>query len=255
MVGRKASRHGPLESQERTPPGIWLVRRRTIDARLWRLRWHVRCSQHADEGSMSMSAAAVVIACALDLLGRSASRLPPIEVLVSPPPGVSANAEGFADRSTGKIYVIASAPWFAVALSRHLGPLQPGECRERDALKVIASIIVHEEWHLRHGPDERGAYYAQLTELGRLGLGAGTWATQRVTRAMLTVLRRQAIHRRSTSSIGANSRAAAQGNDPHVRQGTDTDVPAGAPGAAVATGDLRTRRRLFDSCDADAIRH
>jgi len=37
------------------------------------------------------------------------------------------------------------------------------------ALRKLASILVHEEWHLRHGADERAAYHAQLRELLRLG--------------------------------------------------------------------------------------
>ena len=33
----------------------------------------------------------------------------------------------------------------------------------------MAGIRYTEEWHLQHGPDERGAYMAQLTTLQSLG--------------------------------------------------------------------------------------
>ena len=139
-----------------------------------------------------MSASAIVVVCALELLGRSADRLPPIKVLDTPPPGVSANAEAFVDRNEGVIYLIASAPSFRVAAAAQHRSSTRGQCVERHALKMVASIIVHEQWHLEHGSDERGAYYAQLTELIRLGLGAGTWATNSVTRSMHAALEAQA---------------------------------------------------------------
>ena len=43
------------------------------------------------------------------------------------------------------------------------------ECRAYDAVAKVASIVAHEEWHVRHGGDERGAYEAQLATLVRLG--------------------------------------------------------------------------------------
>ena len=44
------------------------------------------------------------------------------------------------------------------------------------------SVIVHEEWHVTHGSDERNAYLAQLTELQRLGSGPGREAVSRSRR-------------------------------------------------------------------------
>lgn len=146
-----------------------------------------------------MSASAIVVVCALGLLGRSADRLPPIKVLDTPPPGVSATAEAFVNRNEGVIYLIASGPSFRVAAAAQHRPGNRGLCVEQSALKMIASIIVHEEWHVKHGSDERGAYYAQLTELNRLRLGPGTWATNNVTRAMRAAVEAQA-RKRSTPS-------------------------------------------------------
>jgi hypothetical protein len=132
-----------------------------------------------------MSTAAVVLMCALDVLGRSADRLPPIRILDAPPSAVSANANAFVNPDEGVIYLIASAWPFRMAQSEQ--PL-PGHCSGRDAVKMVASIIVHEEWHLKHGEDERGAYEAQLIELIRLGLGSTRWPYRSVLSAMLTVL-------------------------------------------------------------------
>jgi hypothetical protein len=131
-----------------------------------------------------MSPAALVLVCTLGLLGRSADQLPPIRILETRPSSASANADAFVNRAEGAIYLIASAPAFRQALAERSTP----GCRPSDSLKMVASIIVHEEWHLTHGSDERGAYYAQLTELRRLGLGPGRWPYHSVTRAMNAVL-------------------------------------------------------------------
>jgi hypothetical protein len=40
-----------------------------------------------------------------------------------------------------------------------------------------------------HGPDEEGAYYAQLMELHCLGLSPGRWQYRSVKRSMETVLK------------------------------------------------------------------
>src|SRR5687768_5350516 len=117
-----------------------------------------------------MSSTALVLVCILDLIGRSADQLPPIRILDTRPLSVSANADAFVNIREGVIYLIASAPAFREALSAQS---RGGECHAREALQMLASIIVHEEWHLKHGADERGAYSAQLIELQRLGLGPG----------------------------------------------------------------------------------
>lgn len=132
-----------------------------------------------------MSAAGIVLVCALDLLGRSPDRLPPIEILAERPPQASVNADAFADSRSGIIYLIASAPAFRAA---ERAQSSAAECRDAESLKMVASIIVHEEWHLRHGPDEEGAYYAQLMALQLLGLGPDSIPYAWVRRAMQAVL-------------------------------------------------------------------
>jgi hypothetical protein len=137
-----------------------------------------------------MSPADVVLACALELLRLSSDRIPRIQVLDQRPPGVSAHAAAFVNLSEGSIYLLASSPAFRDALAAR--PSR-SRCNGLDALKMIAGIIVHEMWHLTHGPDEEGAYYAQLTELQRLGVGPGRWQYMEVSRALQSV--RLARHR------------------------------------------------------------
>ena len=81
-----------------------------------------------------MSATAVVLLCALDLLGRSASEFP-IEILERRPASLSANAAAFADLDKGVIYLIASATAFSIARAAQTSPK---ECRELDALRLVA---------------------------------------------------------------------------------------------------------------------
>lgn len=149
-----------------------------------------------------MAPAAWVLVCALDLLGRSAQQLPPIRIVEARPAGVSANADAFVDhREGGVIYLIASAPAFRTARAAQSAP---AECRAREALQMVASIIAHEEWHVKHGSDERGAYLAQLTTLQQLGSGPGRWPYASVTRAMQAVVGAQA--RRGRPQTLASSR-------------------------------------------------
>src|SRR5262245_17306018 len=130
-----------------------------------------------------MSAAASALVCALTVLNRSQASMPPIEILDTPPPYVSVGTEAFVRSSTGTIYVIASADVVKLAAGTH-----PGECGDIYAVKKLASILVHEEWHLKHGPDERRAYERQLIALQQLGLGPGTSPYQDVHQSMLYVL-------------------------------------------------------------------
>ena len=126
-----------------------------------------------------MWTAAAVLACALSMLGRSERHFHPITLVEVAPPGASRNAEGFVTRDPGTIHILTSSAVFReVASSR-------STCSPRPAVAKIASIIVHEEWHLRNGADERGAYQAQLTALAALGFGDATPVHWAVRRSML----------------------------------------------------------------------
>ena len=126
---------------------------------------------------------------ALDLLGRSTAQLPPIVILEQRPSEASVHAAAFVRPGDGTIYLIASSAPFRAALEAQ--DASHG-CRGLDALRLIASIIVHEEWHLKNGIDERGAYYAQLTELQRLGVPPDRWTYHSVRRALRATMEAEA---------------------------------------------------------------
>lgn len=129
-----------------------------------------------------MWTAKTVLVCALTLLSRPPSSLPPIQLLERVPPDVSRQAEAFVRQNDPQIYLVTSSTAFALA-RRALY-----RCGNELALRKIASVIVHEEWHLKHGSDETGAYQAQLTTLAALGDGPGSPLYYEVSRAMRTVL-------------------------------------------------------------------
>ena len=129
-----------------------------------------------------MLSAAAVVVCALDLLGRSHA-IAPITLLPSTPRSASTNAEAFVSYEPPTIYLITSTDAFREAERGVSGHAAGEGCRK------IASIIVHEEWHLRHGADERGAYEAQLTALA--ALGASSPLITSVRQSMVAVIERQ----------------------------------------------------------------
>ena len=148
-----------------------------------------------------MLSAGAVLACALSLVGRSQSHMPTIELLEVVPAHVSPRAEAFTQHDTQTIYLITSSDVFREALAA------PG-CRHTDALRKLASILVHEEWHIRNGMDERGAYYSQLTALQSLGLGPDSNVYHGVLKSMQHVLGEQERPRERT--VLARKRRAAR---------------------------------------------
>jgi len=136
-----------------------------------------------------MWSAASVLVCALSMLGRSDRHFHPIAFVDGVPRGGSPSAEAFVTREPDTIYLVTSAAAFrAVAESRDA-------CGPRAAIAKLASILVHEEWHLRHGADERGAYQAQLTTLVFLGFDEHSSLYHGVKRAMLSVAATQQMAR------------------------------------------------------------
>jgi len=123
--------------------------------------------------------AATVLACALSLLGRSERHFHPINLVEIAPAGSSRNVEGFVTHDPGTIHVLTSSAVFRDAAASR------SHCGAREALAKIASIIVHEEWHLRNGADERGAYQAQLTALAAIGFNEDSRVHWAVRRSML----------------------------------------------------------------------
>ena len=132
-----------------------------------------------------MSSAAAVIACALALLGRSERTMPPITLVETAPKHASLQADAFVSLPDRTIYVVTSSPTFKDAMASR------SSCSESQPLKKLASVLMHEEWHVLNGSDETGAYYAQLTTLIRLGIPPDNNTYRSVQRSMLAVLKKK----------------------------------------------------------------
>jgi hypothetical protein len=128
--------------------------------------------------------AETVLVCALSLLARGADSFPPISFVNAPPAGVSAQAEAFVRSGERRIYVITSSSSFRRAQRAR------DRCGELQALRKLASMIVHEEWHIRNGGDEAGAYAAQLMTLTSMNAGFGNPLYYEVSKSMRAVLAR-----------------------------------------------------------------
>ena len=132
-----------------------------------------------------MADAFVVIACALSLINRPLTTMPPIELVERRPTEVSPQAEAYVRPGDDVIYLLTST----TALRKARAARPP--CSNREPLVKLASIFAHELWHVRHGPDERGAYEAQLTTLLWLGMAADSPVYNEVRRSMREVLTEQ----------------------------------------------------------------
>ena len=125
-----------------------------------------------------MLSAAAVIVCALDLLARSPATFAPIVLIDTRPEDVSSTAEAFVRRDPDTIYVLTSTPVFRAA-----------QAGQRDALLKVASILVHEQWHIQHGADEEGAYQTQLMTLYMMGVPFNRPVAAEVRRSMFVVMK------------------------------------------------------------------
>ncbi|HTM04605.1 MAG TPA: hypothetical protein VL173_13940 [Vicinamibacterales bacterium] len=144
-----------------------------------------------------MDPSAAVLVCALGLLGRSHANAP-IVLLPSPPPHASPNVEAFVQRDRERIYLITSSEVFREASN----PRSPDR---QEACRKIASIIVHEEWHLAHGGGERDAYLAQLTTLQMLGATPETIGSVRKSMMAVTAQEQpRSVSLRPTSSSASS---------------------------------------------------
>lgn len=127
----------------------------------------------------------------------ASQRIAPVELLEQIPADVSTNAEAFIRGGDSRVYLITSSAIFREA-RRATRP-----CGSREPLVKLASIITHELWHLQYGPDEQGAYEAQLMALMKLGRGPETLVYQGVRRSM------QAVTEARRNARAAKSRMAA----------------------------------------------
>jgi len=122
--------------------------------------------------------AEAVLVCALTLLGRSERSFPPIEFVTAAPPGASRGIEAFTGASDRHIYVVTTTSLF-----RRL-QTSAGRCSDLEAVRKLASVLVHEEAHIVRGAGEMEAYALQLMTLASLGAGAGTPVYGEVRRSM-----------------------------------------------------------------------
>ena len=129
-----------------------------------------------------MWTAEAVLVCALTLLGRGIGSFPPIDLVTTVPADVSPAAEAFVRINSGRISLVTTSATF-----RRLQQVRNG-CGDMMAARKLASILVHEETHVKQGTNEKDAYAAQLTTLTALGSGIGSPPYQEVVRAMRVTL-------------------------------------------------------------------
>ena len=122
---------------------------------------------------------AAVLACALKILGPSAQSLPAIE-LIPRPPDVAADVEAFVRAGEPVIWLITDSDAFEAA--------RASDCRDAAAVAKLASILVHEQWHVSHGASEADAYQAQLEALARWGVSSDSRVYQGVQRSRQAVV-------------------------------------------------------------------
>ena len=132
-----------------------------------------------------MWTAEAVLVCALAVLGRSPSSFPPIELVGSVPVAASPGTEAYVRRGDPRIYLVTTSDAFLEARA------SLDRCGNLMAIRKLASVLIHEEVHLRQGGDERAAYQAQLTMLTALGSGPGSPPYSAVHRAMRYTLAQQ----------------------------------------------------------------
>jgi hypothetical protein len=132
-----------------------------------------------------MWTAEAVLVCALGLLGRAESSLPPIELVTQAPADASAGVEAYVRRPDPRIYLVATSDAFREARAA------VERCGNTMAIRKIASVLIHEEVHVRQGGDEKAAYHAQLTILTALGAGPGSPPYSAVKKAMIYTLKQQ----------------------------------------------------------------
>lgn len=144
-----------------------------------------------------MWTADVVLLCALELLGRPASSFPPIEFVRAAPAEASKGVEAYVGPRDGRIYLVTTAPNFQQLVNVR------ARCGDTNAARKLASVLIHEEAHIRHGATERAAYEKQLVTLMTLGANIGSPPYQETFRAMQHTLKRQ---QKSPAGLMASSR-------------------------------------------------
>ena len=145
-----------------------------------------------------MWTAEAVLVCALNLLGRSPSTFPPIEFIRTAPANASPGVEAFVGPADRKIYIVTTSDTFRRLLQTR------NRCGDVMAARKLASVLVHEEAHIRRGASEESAYQTQLLMLTALGAGIGSGPYMEVHRAMRHTLKEQQIRLIARRDPGAH---------------------------------------------------
>jgi hypothetical protein len=109
---------------------------------------------------------------------KEIAAMPPIELAIRRPPEMPVNTEGFVMADHRRIIYITT--W---------SDIYQAAPENRYARMKLAAVIVHELYHLDHGPAEGPAYDAECFKL--LQLGAPDFVVQQVRRAQKAVLSRK----------------------------------------------------------------
>ena len=136
-----------------------------------------------------MWTAASVFVCALSLLGRHPQSFPPTELVETAPAGVSPLVAAYISRETANPHIVLITSTWAFMNARR----SQSQCSDVDAIREIAGVLAHEEWHILHGNSEEGAYDAQLSALLLVGApldGALFHKVKRSKDAVLAAARR-----------------------------------------------------------------
>jgi hypothetical protein len=126
--------------------------------------------------------AETVFVCALALLGRSEQSFPAVQFVENVPAGVSRFAEGYTQFAEARIVLVTSTSAFTKARRAK------DRCGDVEAIREVAGVLSHEEWHVHHGPDELGAYDAQLIALLYVGTAPNSSLYHKVVRSKQAVI-------------------------------------------------------------------
>ena len=160
----------------------------------------------------------VTLERALELAGPQLYRHLPIVLIAALPGMVSPDAEAWTvydEHGTGdRIFVYTRSRTFRCASA--------SRSDQDQCLLRLASIIVHEAWHLRHGPDEAEAYEAQLAFLRLSEASAFLQVSETASQDIREV--RRARDRALTDRRNANTQAGT-GSGEHSSPGTAACSP------------------------------
>ena len=102
--------------------------------------------------------------------GPRRAKLSATQFIEKPPIGVSRLAAGYTIRDGADTHIVLVTSTSAFRDARQ----STTPCSDTEAIREIAAVLVHEEWHVRHGIDEAGAYDAQLMALMSFGVDFGS---------------------------------------------------------------------------------